>query len=533
MKQENQEPHWKDRHYAFFQNRECEYFPCHRIADPDRFNCLFCYCPLYALGRDCGGNFRYTDKGIKDCTACLIPHLRENYGRIIDQYPRITDRMRQMEQTLVQIDKNDKRVESRKDKKEKKDEKDNKSSAGSEKAGRRIVMMACTARGFEVMGRAARALARAIPDAEILQTGRCAYVPGFEDGPKLSELTESWFGEADALVYFAAAGIAVRCIAPFVRDKFTDPAVLAVDENGRFVISLLSGHAGGANRLCGILADALGAAPVVTTATDGRGLFAVDVFAVERGLQISDRRLAKQISARLLAGETVAVYDDFYRTDPVDTVDSDDTLDPDDPAGPADLAGTARPAEHGGPAEPASAQDRSGRIERTQEPAPAEYGAGVRLTENRGEADIIISHRRDEADRPDALYLIPRTVTLGVGCRKGIAPEAVMETVTEVLRDTGIFPEALCGIASIDLKKDEPALHILAETWQLPLTFYTADQLNRLPGTFTESGFVRSVTGVDCVCERSAVCLAGAGAKLILKKQSRAGVTAALAIKYH
>ena len=164
---------------------------------------------------------------------------------------------------------------------------------------------------------------------------------------------------------------------------------------------------------------------------------------------------------------------------------------------------------------------------------PAEYGAGVRLTKNRGEADIIISHRRDEADRPDALYLIPRTVTLGVGCRKGIAPEAVMETVTEVLRDTGIFPEALCGIASIDLKKDEPALHILAETWKLPLTFYTADQLNRLPGTFTESGFVRSVTGVDCVCERSAVRLAGAGAELILKKRSRAGVTAALAIKYH
>lgn len=108
-----------------------------------------------------------------------------------------------------------------------------------------------------------------------------------------------------------------------------------------------------------------------------------------------------------------------------------------------------------------------------------------------------------------------------------------METVTEVLRDTGIFPEALCGIASIDLKKDEPALHVLAKTWKLPLTFYTPDELNRLPGSFTESVFVRSVTGVDCVCERSAVCLAGAGARLILKKQSRAGVTVALAIKYH
>lgn len=68
--------------YDFFQNKECEYFPCHPAADPERFSCLFCYCPLYALGDKCGGNFTYTEKGVKDCSGCLRPHCRENYETI-------------------------------------------------------------------------------------------------------------------------------------------------------------------------------------------------------------------------------------------------------------------------------------------------------------------------------------------------------------------------------------------------------------------------------------------------------------------
>lgn len=68
--------------YKFFQNLECEYFPCHKGADGESFNCLFCFCPLYALGDKCGGNFTYTDSGIKDCSSCLRPHRKENYDAI-------------------------------------------------------------------------------------------------------------------------------------------------------------------------------------------------------------------------------------------------------------------------------------------------------------------------------------------------------------------------------------------------------------------------------------------------------------------
>ena len=84
-------------HYKFFCNRECEYFPCHKNADPERFNCLFCYCPLYALGRSCGGDCRSTGKGYKDCSACTFPHRRENYDRINARFGEIMAVVRKMD----------------------------------------------------------------------------------------------------------------------------------------------------------------------------------------------------------------------------------------------------------------------------------------------------------------------------------------------------------------------------------------------------------------------------------------------------
>lgn len=84
-------PTWHGKHYAFFCNRDCEYFPCHPTNDPDNFNCLFCYCPLYALGNRCGGAFTYNQNGYKDCTRCLFPHQRENYGKIIARYGEIAE----------------------------------------------------------------------------------------------------------------------------------------------------------------------------------------------------------------------------------------------------------------------------------------------------------------------------------------------------------------------------------------------------------------------------------------------------------
>lgn len=77
--------------YSFFCHKRCEYFPCHKTEHPDDFNCLFCYCPLYALGPDCGGNFHYTDKGIKSCEDCMLPHSPAGYRYVLSKYPQIAE----------------------------------------------------------------------------------------------------------------------------------------------------------------------------------------------------------------------------------------------------------------------------------------------------------------------------------------------------------------------------------------------------------------------------------------------------------
>lgn len=82
--------------FKFFQHQTCEYFPCHRVSKTEDFNCLFCYCPLYALGRDCGGNFTYTEKGVKNCTGCSFPHHRGNYDKVIDKLMLLIERTKEV-----------------------------------------------------------------------------------------------------------------------------------------------------------------------------------------------------------------------------------------------------------------------------------------------------------------------------------------------------------------------------------------------------------------------------------------------------
>lgn len=87
--------YWEGKHYAFFCNKECEFFPCHQTKHPEKFNCLFCYCPLYALGDKCGGNFQFTRDGIKDCSNCALPHNPDNYGYITGKYQEIMEIVKQ------------------------------------------------------------------------------------------------------------------------------------------------------------------------------------------------------------------------------------------------------------------------------------------------------------------------------------------------------------------------------------------------------------------------------------------------------
>ena len=272
-----------------------------------------------------------------------------------------------------------------------------------------------------------------------------------EVGAEPAEDLNAWTGErwrdCRALVFVGAAGIAVRAIAPHVKDKFSDPAVVSVDEAGRFAVPLLSGHVGGANALAERVAALTGGQAAVSTATDVNGLFAVDVWAKEQGLAVTDRALARAVSAALLEGEAVG-----FRSD---------------------------------------------------DGAPCPAG----LTEGPAALGVWVTCRSGAGPFPRTLRLAPKRLILGIGCRRGTAVEAIEAAAAEAL--AGYEPLAVAAVATIDLKQDEPGLRAFCTARDLPLLAFSAGELAAAEGEFTPSDFVKRVTGVDNVCERAAAAAGG------------------------
>lgn len=289
----------------------------------------------------------------------------------------------------------------------------------------------------------------------------------------LSEWTGRQFCEKEALIFIGACGIAVRAIAPYIKSKDMDPAVVAVDETGAFSVPLLSGHLGGANLLAEQAASVTGAVPVITTATDTNRIFAVDLFAKENDLYMMDLGLAKEVSASLLAGIPVGFYSDF--------------------------------------------------------PVTGKMPEGLVQGETT-ELGICISLRKDCNPFRRTLKLVPKALVTGIGCKKGTKKQSVEQAVEHIIEKEQIELCALGKMASIDLKKDEQGILDFVREKEIPFVTFPAGELMQTEGIFTVSDFVSSVTGADNVCERSAVLAAGEGGRLIQRKQAENGVTAALAL---
>lgn len=289
----------------------------------------------------------------------------------------------------------------------------------------------------------------------------------------LREWTREQFAQKDVLVFIGASGIAVRSIAPFVKSKKTDPAVIVVDERGKHAISLLSGHIGGANAMTLLIAELLGAEPVITTATDLNGKFAVDAFAARRNLYMDSMQYAKEIASGLVEGKRIGMRSAYPVLGHV----------------PEEL-------------------DRE-----------SDHALGFSI-------DIF---KRDPFER--TLHLVPKLTVLGIGCKKGMSAGHIRDAVMRVLDEQGIFYESVKQIASIDLKKEETGILALSDELGVPFITYTAEELKQVESEdgFTESAFVRAVAGVGSVCERAA--LKGAGVKkLLVPKTACDGVTVAVAV---
>lgn len=318
---------------------------------------------------------------------------------------------------------------------------------------------------------------------EVTLTGKSKYL--LESmSISVGEWTKERFKDSDAIVFVGACGIAVRHIAPYIADKKTDPAVLVIDECGRYVISLLSGHLGGANELAQKAAGILEGVAVVTTATDLHNRFAVDVFAKKNNCAIFHMKEAKDVSAALLAGEKVGFYSEF----PWDG-DLPEGLVLCDEKGNPVTAGKSCP------------------------------GVGVAVTIHRNCLPF-----------GETVHVVPPVVVLGMGCRKDSETEKICRMAAECLKKSDIYQAAAICLASINIKRDEPGFLALAQQWNILFLTYSREELLKVPGNFTHSAFVKNVTGVDNVCERSAVLASGYGT-LIEKKHAADGVTAAVALK--
>ncbi len=302
---------------------------------------------------------------------------------------------------------------------------------------------------------------------------QCKTTHEVEGVERIKGTSDAWtrerFADSDAIVFVGATGIAVRLIAPYVKSKDVDPAVVCVDEHGKFTIALLSGHIGGSNKLASRIAAGIGSTPVVTTATDLNGKFSVDVFATENKLRITNLHKVQTTSTRILADEFVGLS--------------------------------------------------------TEIPIEGTVPRGLTMADS-GDFGIRIS--RDPSEHPfdNTFNLVPMDISVGVGCKRGTDPEKMLEFVKTILEEDGIAPERVGSISSVDLKSDERAVLELAAAFKCPVMFFTADELMSLEGKFSSSNFVKSVTAVDCVCERSAV--KARGGEIIRRKTASNGMTIAL-----
>lgn len=355
-------------------------------------------------------------------------------------------------------------------------------------------------------------------------------LPAISDPRSLCDIVEEWFtkSEVDAIIFVGATGIAVRAIAPFICGKAVDPAVLVIDEAGRYVISLLSGHLGGANALARTAASLIGAEPIITTATDAESAFAVDTFAKENGFLLTDLRKAKAVSAKVLRGEKLRIYSDI----PMERL-------------------VQRPARHEAELVPVQDIDRADIVisyrthilklaSEPQHPETRTDAVQIHHLVDRDSGTSATSgslgvseHPSEKASQGIGLRLIAKRVHVGLGARKGVTQAEVAAAVAACLEDAGIDPRAVVDLVSIDLKKQEAGILAYSYESDVPFVTYTAEELRTVEGAFAGSSFVQSVTGVANVCERAAAFAAGRSghAEVLVHKTIHGNVTTAVAVE--
>lgn len=286
----------------------------------------------------------------------------------------------------------------------------------------------------------------------------------------LMSITKDLMENYEAIIFISSTGIAVRAIAPYLKSKATDPAVIVIDSAGSFVISLVSGHLGGANELTLKVAECIKALPVITTATDRLGLIAPDIIARNNHLVIDDLKKAKIISSKLIAGKKIAFVDDAMEI--------------------------SLP---------------KGYIARS------EVAEGIVHVTNKQ-----VLEKTQGINGVETLKLIRKNIVLGIGCKKNFPADKMRKSVLSILKKNNLDIRAVKIVTTVEVKKHEAAILELNKFLKSEINIWSLEEIKKVQHKYIGSDFVEKNIGVKAVCEP---CVELSGGTLLTGKIACNGMT--------
>ncbi len=282
--------------------------------------------------------------------------------------------------------------------------------------------------------------------------------------------------EYDGLIFISATGIAIRFMHPYIINKILDPAVVVVDDGGNFSISLLSGHIGGANRLAQWVGDIIGAIPVITTASDNRGVESIDLFAMKNNYHMEDMGAVKDITAMMVNKNKVGFYSELKEVIKYDNLKILDNF-----------------------------QGKDHSIQ------------GV---------IIVSSQKRIDIPYEKHCRLIPKNINIGIGCRRRMEGKRIIEAIENILTQLNLSSKGIKAIGTIEVKKGEIGIIEACNHFNCPLKIFTLEEIKKVEDKFPKSEFVKKAIGVYSVSEPSAYLLGG---KMLTGKIKIDGITISVA----
>ena len=350
-----------------------------------------------------------------------------------------------------------------------------KTGTGETGTGQGLAVYALTRQGAETASR----LVRALPEAELFLSARLgAEFPQARTFTRLASALADNFQEYQGHILFCAAGIVVRGLAPLLQDKTRDPAVVVLDQEGRFAVSLLSGHLGGANDLARQLAGILDGQVVITTATDTAGLPSLEQEAADLGYGVENIRALAKISSALLDGKPVKVYDP---------------------------EGWMRPVADRWPSLLVPVEEADPKIKR-----------------------LVWVGWQALTPLPGWLVIRPPCLGLGVGCNRGTPAREIRDLWWDVVSLEGLSPACVMALASVEAKRDEAGILEFGRSLNAPLRFFSKEDLNRIKVPHP-SATVKRHMGVESVCEAAAILATDKG-RLVVPKRKTRNATLAVAL---